>query len=162
MLKYSSHQLTRVEHQLKPEVAHFEHTQVGLGIAHLETEPVLFGSLFLWKRKFSTRELEQGDCHQVTSINKLEGSCHRQMKQRGNLDPCAVEDAAPRRHRRHCLLMVHLRAARPRGTTMLVQIAKTARDAFVPRTLSHRGTWLRTMIANPRHRRLRRSREPIH
>ena len=42
MLKYSSHQLTRVEHQLKPEVAHFEHTQVGLGIAHLETEPLLF------------------------------------------------------------------------------------------------------------------------
>ena len=42
MLKYSSHQLTRVEHQLRPEVAHFEHTQVGLGIAHLETEPVLF------------------------------------------------------------------------------------------------------------------------
>ena len=42
MLKYSSHQLTRVEHQLKPEVAHFEHTQDGLGIAHLETEPVLF------------------------------------------------------------------------------------------------------------------------
>src|ERR1700751_284980 len=42
VLKYSSHQLTRVEHQLKPEVAHFEHTQVGLGIAHLETEPVLF------------------------------------------------------------------------------------------------------------------------
>ena len=42
MLKYSSHQLARVEHQLKPEVAHFEHTQVGLGIAHLETEPVLF------------------------------------------------------------------------------------------------------------------------
>jgi hypothetical protein len=42
VLKYSSQQLTRVEHQLKPEVAHFEHTQVGLGIAHLETEPVLF------------------------------------------------------------------------------------------------------------------------
>jgi hypothetical protein len=42
VLKYSSHQLTRVEQQLKPEVAHFEHTQVGLGIAHLETEPVLF------------------------------------------------------------------------------------------------------------------------
>jgi hypothetical protein len=42
VLKYSSHQLTRVEHQLKPEVAHFEHTQVGLGIAHLETEPILF------------------------------------------------------------------------------------------------------------------------
>ena len=85
MLKYSSHQLTRVEHQLKPEVAHFEHTQVGLGIAHLETEPVLFGSLFLWKRKFSTRELEQGDCQQVTSINKPEGSCQRQMKQDATL-----------------------------------------------------------------------------
>ena len=42
MLKYSSDQLTRVEHQLKPELAHFEHTQVGLGVAHLETEPVLF------------------------------------------------------------------------------------------------------------------------
>ena len=42
VLKYSAQQLTRVEHQLKPEVAHFERTQVGLGIAHLETEPVLF------------------------------------------------------------------------------------------------------------------------
>jgi hypothetical protein len=42
VLKYSYHQLTRVEHQLKPELAHFEHTQVGLGVAHLETEPVLF------------------------------------------------------------------------------------------------------------------------
>ena len=42
MLKYSYHQLTRIEHQLKPELAHFEHTQVGLGVAHLETEPVLF------------------------------------------------------------------------------------------------------------------------
>ena len=42
MLKYSYHQLTRVEHQLKPELAHFEHTQVGMGVAHLETEPVLF------------------------------------------------------------------------------------------------------------------------
>jgi len=26
-------------------------------------------SLFLWRRKFSTRELERGDCHRVTSIN---------------------------------------------------------------------------------------------
>jgi len=42
VLKYSYHQLTTVEHQLKPELAHFEHTQVGLGVAHLETEPVLF------------------------------------------------------------------------------------------------------------------------
>jgi hypothetical protein len=67
-----------------------------------------------------------------------------------------------RAYRRHCLLMVQLRAARPLGKTMLVQIAKTARHAFVPRTLSHRGTWLRTRIANPRHRRLRHSREPIH
>ncbi|HYY27655.1 MAG TPA: hypothetical protein VE860_06915 [Chthoniobacterales bacterium] len=33
-LKYSAQQLTRVEHQLKPEVAHFERTHVGLGIAH--------------------------------------------------------------------------------------------------------------------------------
>jgi hypothetical protein len=42
VLKFSAKQLTRVERQLKPEVAHFEHTQVGLGIAQLETEPVLF------------------------------------------------------------------------------------------------------------------------
>jgi hypothetical protein len=45
---------------------------------------------------------------------------------------------------------------------LLAAIAKTARPSFVPRTLRHRGTWLRTMIANPRHRRLRHSREPIH
>ena len=42
VLKYSSQQLTRVEDQFKPEVAHFEHTKSGLGIAHLETEPILF------------------------------------------------------------------------------------------------------------------------
>ena len=42
MLKFSAKQLNRVKHQLEPEVAHFEHTQEGLGIAHLETEPVLF------------------------------------------------------------------------------------------------------------------------
>ena len=42
MLKFSAQQLNRVEHQLEPGVAHFEHKQVGLGIAHLETEPVLF------------------------------------------------------------------------------------------------------------------------
>ena len=42
MLKFSAKQLNRVEQQLEPEVAHFEHTQEGLGIAHLETEPVLF------------------------------------------------------------------------------------------------------------------------
>jgi hypothetical protein len=42
VLKFSAQQLNRVELQLEPEVAHFEHTQVGLGIAHLETEPVLF------------------------------------------------------------------------------------------------------------------------
>jgi hypothetical protein len=42
VLKFSAQQLNRVEHQLEPEVAHFEHTQVGLGIAHLETEPVVF------------------------------------------------------------------------------------------------------------------------
>jgi hypothetical protein len=45
---------------------------------------------------------------------------------------------------------------------LMAAIAKTARPSFVPRTLRHRGTWLRTMIANPRHRRPRRSREPIH
>jgi hypothetical protein len=44
VLKYSYHQLTRVEHQLKPGLAHFEHTQVGLGVAHLETEPGMAGS----------------------------------------------------------------------------------------------------------------------
>jgi hypothetical protein len=42
VLKFSAKQLNRVEQQLEPEVAHFEHTQEGLGIAHLETEPVLF------------------------------------------------------------------------------------------------------------------------
>jgi hypothetical protein len=42
VLKFSAQQLNRVQDQLEPEVAHFEHTQVGLGIAHLETEPVLF------------------------------------------------------------------------------------------------------------------------
>src|ERR1700741_4494829 len=42
VLKFSAKQLNRVKHQLEPEVAHFEHTQEGLGIAHLETEPVLF------------------------------------------------------------------------------------------------------------------------
>jgi hypothetical protein len=42
VLKFSAKQLNKVEHQLEPEVAHLEHTQVGLGIAHLETEPVLF------------------------------------------------------------------------------------------------------------------------
>jgi len=42
VLKFSAQQLNRVEHQLEPGVAHFEHKQVGLGIAHLETEPVLF------------------------------------------------------------------------------------------------------------------------
>src|SRR5260370_12726910 len=42
VVKFSAQQLHRVEHELKREVANFEHTQVGLGIAHLETEPVLF------------------------------------------------------------------------------------------------------------------------
>jgi hypothetical protein len=42
VLKFSARQLDRVEHQLEPAVAHFEQTQAGLGIAHLETEPVLF------------------------------------------------------------------------------------------------------------------------
>jgi hypothetical protein len=42
VVKFSAQQLHRVEHELKREVAHFEHTQVGLGVAHLETEPVLF------------------------------------------------------------------------------------------------------------------------
>ena len=31
----------------------------------------IISSLLLWRRKFSIRELEQGDCHRVTSINKL-------------------------------------------------------------------------------------------
>src|SRR5580704_10626873 len=43
------------------------------------------GSLFLWRRKFSTGELELGDCHRVTSINKPKGSCQRQMKQEATL-----------------------------------------------------------------------------
>ena len=42
LVKFSAQQLHRVEHELEREVAHFEHTQAGLGIAHLETEPVLF------------------------------------------------------------------------------------------------------------------------
>ena len=42
MLKFSARQLIRVERQLEPAVAHFEKTQEGLGIAHLQTEPVLF------------------------------------------------------------------------------------------------------------------------
>jgi hypothetical protein len=42
VLKFSAKQLNRVAHRLEPELAHFEHTQEGLGIAHLETEPVLF------------------------------------------------------------------------------------------------------------------------
>jgi hypothetical protein len=42
MLKFSARQLDRIERQLEPPVAHFEQTQSGLGIAHLETEPVLF------------------------------------------------------------------------------------------------------------------------
>ena len=42
VLKFSTRQLTKVAHGLKPEVAHFEHTQVGLGAARLDTEPVLF------------------------------------------------------------------------------------------------------------------------
>jgi hypothetical protein len=42
LVKFSAQRLHRVEHELKRQVAHFEHTQVGLGIAHLETEPVLF------------------------------------------------------------------------------------------------------------------------
>jgi hypothetical protein len=41
VLKFSAKQLNGVKHQLEPEVAHFEQTQEGLGIAHLETEPVL-------------------------------------------------------------------------------------------------------------------------
>ena len=35
VLKFSAKQLNRVAQQLEPEVAHFEHTQEGLGIAHL-------------------------------------------------------------------------------------------------------------------------------
>jgi hypothetical protein len=42
VLKFSAEQLNRIGHRLNSEVAHFEHTQEGLGIAHLETEPVLF------------------------------------------------------------------------------------------------------------------------
>ena len=42
VLKFSAKQLDRVERQLDPAVAHFKHTRAGLGLAHLETEPVLF------------------------------------------------------------------------------------------------------------------------
>jgi hypothetical protein len=42
VLKFSAQQLNKVRHQLEPEVAHFEQIREGLGIAHLETEPVLF------------------------------------------------------------------------------------------------------------------------
>jgi hypothetical protein len=33
------------------------------------------GSLFRWRRKFSTGQLEPRDCRRVTSISKLEDSC---------------------------------------------------------------------------------------
>jgi hypothetical protein len=42
VLKFSARQLNRVERRLEPAVARFEKTQEGLGIAHLQTEPVLF------------------------------------------------------------------------------------------------------------------------
>jgi hypothetical protein len=42
VLKFSAKQLKRVKERLEPKVAHFEHTQAGLGIAYLETEPILF------------------------------------------------------------------------------------------------------------------------
>jgi hypothetical protein len=42
VLKYSAQQLGRVRCKLLPKVAHFEHTPVGAGIVHLETEPLLF------------------------------------------------------------------------------------------------------------------------
>ena len=42
MLKFPARQLNKVERQLESAVAHFEKTQEGLGIAHLQTEPVLF------------------------------------------------------------------------------------------------------------------------
>ena len=42
VLKFSAEQLDGVKHQPEPKVAHFEQTQEGLGVAHLETEPVLF------------------------------------------------------------------------------------------------------------------------
>ena len=42
VLKFSVEQLDRVKHRLEPKVAHFEQTQEGQGVAHLETEPVLF------------------------------------------------------------------------------------------------------------------------
>jgi hypothetical protein len=42
VLKFSAEQLDRVKRQLEPKIGHFEQTQEGLGIAHLETEPVLF------------------------------------------------------------------------------------------------------------------------
>jgi hypothetical protein len=42
VLKFSARQLNRAERRLEPAVARFEKTQKGLGIAHLQTEPVLF------------------------------------------------------------------------------------------------------------------------
>jgi hypothetical protein len=53
VLKFSAEQLDRVKRQLEPKVAHFEQTQEGLGIAHLETEPVLF----LFKTRVTEIEL---------------------------------------------------------------------------------------------------------
>jgi hypothetical protein len=42
VVKFYAQRLNAVKHGLEPKVAHFERTQVGLGIAHLETEPILF------------------------------------------------------------------------------------------------------------------------
>jgi hypothetical protein len=42
MLRFTTGQLTGVERRLKPEIGHFEHTHLGVGTAHLESEPVLF------------------------------------------------------------------------------------------------------------------------
>ena len=42
MRKFSAQQLRKVQHELKPKVAHFKHTKVGPGMAELETEPLLF------------------------------------------------------------------------------------------------------------------------
>jgi hypothetical protein len=45
--KFSAQQLSKVQHELTPKVAHFKHTEVGLGTAELETEPALRYSLWV-------------------------------------------------------------------------------------------------------------------
>jgi hypothetical protein len=59
------------------------------------------------EKEVLNKRVKLGDCHRVTSINKPEGSCQRQLsvsdEAGSNLDPRALEDAARGRHRRHPL-----------------------------------------------------------